>query len=150
MLATADSDGHRPDVPTLYLIGSCDTKIWGMTAAERHARAFRRAGLSSVLPPGQALPSAGGVVMVRCDYVLAAELVQALVETPGAVLAVKEEGSADRLAVAAHVDTSQVAEIEKLVAAGALGDGDHVPANLRVLGAGDLAPAPRTRKFAGT
>ncbi len=141
MLATAESDGHRPDVPTLYLVGSCDTRIWGLTAAERHARAFRRAGLSSILAPGQPLPSAGGVVMVRCDYVLAAELVQALVETPGVVLAVKEADSADRLAVAAHVDAAQVAEVEKLVAGGALGDGEHVPANLRVLGASDLAPA---------
>ncbi len=79
--------------------------------------------------------------MVRCDFVLSAELVQALVETPGAILAVEGGNSGDRLAVAAHVDAGQAGEIEGLLAGGALGGDDQVPANLRVLGMGDLAPA---------
>jgi phosphatidylglycerophosphate synthase len=128
-------------LPPLYLVGSCDTKIWGLTPAERHARAFRRAGLSSVISAGQPLPCAGAVIMVRSNYVLAADLVQALVDTPGVILAVEGEHPGERLAVAAHIDAAQAGEVEGLLAGGAFGGDDQVPASLRVLGVGDLAPS---------
>jgi len=127
--------------PNLYLVGSCDTEIWGLTEVERHTRAFRRAGVSSVLSAGQPLPQEGAVIMVRSEYVFAAELVQALAETPGVVLAVESERPGERMAVAAHIDAAQAGVVEKLLARGVFGGDDHVPSNLRVLSPEELGPS---------
>jgi phosphatidylglycerophosphate synthase len=81
------------------------------------------------------------VVLIRSEYVLAAELTQPLVDTPGVILAVEGEGTGERIAVAAHVDAAVAAEVETLLARGTLGADDGVPANLRVLSPEELGPA---------
>jgi phosphatidylglycerophosphate synthase len=127
-------------LPSLYLVGRCDTKIWGLTSADRHARAFRRAGVSSVLTEEQLQPHDGAVIMVRSEYVIAAELVQALVETPGVILALESEVGGQRTAVAAHTDAAHAREVGELLARGVLTSDEQLPAYLRILGPEELGP----------
>jgi phosphatidylglycerophosphate synthase len=124
--------------PRLLVIGRCDVTLWGLSPAERHARAFRRAGVSTVLGEGQALPRQGQLVMIRAEYVIAEELVRALVESPDVVLVVEGGKTGEQIAVAAHVDAAQAEETAAFLGRGGFGPEDTVPADLRVLGPVEL------------
>ncbi len=71
--------------PSLCVVGASDTPIWGLTPAERHQRAFGRAGVSQLVEPTGSADQSGTVALVRAEFVLAEELVRALVSTPGVV-----------------------------------------------------------------
>ncbi len=136
--ASRDAGGGAP---RLVLIGRCDVALWGLTPAERHARAFRRAGVREVLGPDTALPGQGPLIMIRAEYVIAEELVRALADSPDVVLAVETGRSGERVAVAAHAAAAEVAEVAEVAAfleKGAFGPEDAVPAKLRVLGPVEL------------
>jgi phosphatidylglycerophosphate synthase len=141
LVTKAVSGAGRAGPRSLYLVGTCDIELWGLTPLERHARAFPRAGVTAVRGAGQPPPEEGAVIMVRSEYVLAAELVQALAETPGVILAVEDERPGEWLAVAAHIDAAQAGEVEALLARGELGGEDQLPANLRVLSPEELGPS---------
>ncbi|WP_436047558.1 CDP-alcohol phosphatidyltransferase family protein [Phenylobacterium sp. LjRoot225] len=89
-------------------------RIWGMTGEERLQRMFRRVGLR----PGvrESLGAeAGGVVLVRADWVYDQSLIAALAKRRGALL-IGPEGQP----LAAHVDAAAAVE----VAAALEGGGD--------------------------
>lgn len=136
MVQASDSVEARDTAPGLLVIGQCDTRIWGLAPAERHVRAFARAGVSTVLTAGEPLPAA--VVMIRAEYVIAEELVRALVETPGVVLAVEGRASGERVAVAAHAEAAQAEAAAAFLSRGAFGPDDPAPEGLRVLGPDEI------------
>jgi phosphatidylglycerophosphate synthase len=75
-----------------------DGRIWGMTGTERLQRIFRRVGLRDVARDSLAA-EAGGVLLVRADWVYDESLIAALAKRPNALLI----GPAGE-PLAAHVD----------------------------------------------
>ena len=124
--------------PFVIVVGDCDTKLWGLTPSERHARAFARAGAGDVLPSLREVPNGGAIALVRADYVLAEDLVRKLVGTPGTILVVDGNTERDGVAVAAHVEPEQAAEVAELLANGSFDPGSPALQGLRVLGPTDL------------
>ncbi len=120
------------------VIGQCDTKIWGLAPGERHIRAFARAGVSSLVKTSEPAPAEGSVVMIRAEYVIAEELVRALVETPGVILAVEGRRAGEKLAVAAHAEAADAEAVAAFLTRGAFGPDDSAPRGLRVLGPGEI------------
>jgi len=98
---------NRTDVPAsqirkVLLIGDGNSRLWGITAAERLRRALKRAGVTAEPAAGGApLPADGGLLIVRADYLYDEPLIQALVAEPGVVLL--DEAGGRNLPVAAHV-----------------------------------------------
>jgi phosphatidylglycerophosphate synthase len=113
-----------------------DARIWGMTGAERLQRTFRRAGLQDTARDNFA-GAAGGVVLVRADWVYDEGLIAALSKRPRALL-VGPNGEA----LAAHVDAADAARV-----ADALEGGDAAAlAGLERLDPTDLAYNQALRK----
>ena len=124
--------------PVVQLVGQCDFEIWGLTAAERHGRAFRRAGVGEILQAGQTPPQGGTVILLRSEYVLAEELVRALVVTPDVVLVVESGNPGGQIPVAAHVTAERAEQIAAKLSRGNLGADDPVAAELRILRPAEL------------
>lgn len=137
-MQTSESTRARDASPGLLVIGQCDTRIWGLAPAERHVRAFARAGVAAVLKAGEPVPAEGSRVMIRAEYVIAEELVRALVETPGVILAVEGRNSGEKVAVAAHAEGALAEAAAAFLARGAFGPGDPAPEGLRVVGPGEI------------
>jgi phosphatidylglycerophosphate synthase len=87
---------------------------------------------------GQTPPQGGTVVLLRSEYVLAEELVRALVATPGVVLMVESRNPGGQIPVAAHVTAERAEQIAAKLSRGNLGPDDPVAAELRILGAAEL------------
>lgn len=104
MAGPAPNSSVAAQSPALLIVGSCAVRIWGLSAAQRHQRAFHRAGVREVYTDAGALPADRSVVMVRADYLLAEDLASALVSNCGAVLTLARGGSKDRIVVAAHAE----------------------------------------------
>jgi phosphatidylglycerophosphate synthase len=89
-------------MPRLVIVGNCPTELWSMTAAERHRRAFARAGVAladSVADSHEAM-----LIAVRADYLLGQDLVAALATRPGTLLVTADGGEA--VALHAHITSS--------------------------------------------
>ncbi len=121
--------------PELIVVGQCDVPLWGLSPRERHARAFRRAGVSSLAEEAPA--ESRSAVIVRADYILAEELVRNLVAKEDAILAVPGRG----IVVAAHARAANAAAAKELISSGGLVADAAIPAGMRVLGPGELASA---------
>jgi phosphatidylglycerophosphate synthase len=117
--------------PQLAIVGECDLRLWGMTPAERHARAFRRATGGVTGGAGRRAGTEGPLVCIRADYVLGEDLIRALVARPGAILAVA--GSGERVAVAAHAPADTMTAVRELVRQGRLPADAAVPPGMQVL-----------------
>ncbi|MDH3474957.1 MAG: CDP-alcohol phosphatidyltransferase family protein, partial [Rhodospirillales bacterium] len=124
--------------PVLQVVGRCDVTIWGLSPSERHGRAFRRAGVSHALPAGETPFGDASVVLVRADYVLAEELVRALVATPGVGLLVEDRPAGRRILVAAHVAAEQAGPAAALLERGDLANDDQAAGDLRLLDPSEL------------
>lgn len=72
--------------PAARVIGEGEARIWGMTAAERLHRTFRRLGLE------EGAATTGGLVAADASYVFDESLIKALAQHPGVVL-VDEDGA---------------------------------------------------------
>jgi phosphatidylglycerophosphate synthase len=124
--------------PALLIIGRCDTEIWGLAPAERHVRAFRRAGVSSMLDRSTPAGAGRPAVMIRSEYVIAEELVRALVETPGVVLAIEGRNPGEQIAVAAHADPARSDAVAEFLSQGTFGREVSVPDGVRIVNPGEL------------
>lgn len=124
--------------PSLYVVGASDTPIWGLTPAERHQRAFGRAGVSQLVEPSGSANQSGTVALVRAEFVLAEELVRALVSTPDVVLVTEGGKGSNSVPVAAHVPCDSVAQVTAILENGALEPSDTLASELRILGPGEL------------
>ena len=124
--------------PVVQLVGRCDIEIWGLSPAERHARAFRRAGASEILQPGQPPPEGATVILLRSEYVLAEDLVRALVAEPGVALAVEGQNPGEQVPIGTHVAAERAEQAAAMLERGSLAADDPVAAELRVLGAAEL------------
>jgi len=98
------------------VVGECDVRLWGLSSAERYARAFERAGLQ----PVTGLPEPGAAaVLVRADWVLAESLVKALAVRPGAALVTPPAAGRAAELVAAHCPPGHAPALAGLLAGGA-------------------------------
>ncbi|MFN4089891.1 MAG: CDP-alcohol phosphatidyltransferase family protein [Alphaproteobacteria bacterium] len=89
--------------PNFAILGTCETRLWGMTGAERLRRAFARAGL----PETDAWAAAGAVVVVRADFLVEERLIRDLIAAPGALL-VQAGPDGRPVPVAAHAPAGGV------------------------------------------
>lgn len=99
---------------SLTIVGECDIELWSLSAAERHRRAFARAGVGSAANErGSDIQNA---ISVRADYLLAQSLITALVARPNTILK-SEDG---KVAVAAHTTGQDLEAITELLSANAI------------------------------
>jgi phosphatidylglycerophosphate synthase len=118
---TITTDATEHAVPFGLVVGAAESRVWGMTSAERLQRTFRRVGLK----PARA---SGAVVAVHAGWVFDESLIKALVARPGVVLA-DDEGTP----VAVHAaDGAEVAFLGKRGA---------IPAGYQVLTSLELGSA---------
>ncbi|MEX1109979.1 MAG: CDP-alcohol phosphatidyltransferase family protein [Dongiaceae bacterium] len=96
------SHSRNADQPAVRLLGSAGRRLWGLTGAERLHRSLRRAGIDSTA--GTA--SAGGVLLLRTDYLYDESLIRALIGQPGRTLV--DPADSTKL-IAAHVGAGAVA-----------------------------------------
>lgn len=119
------------DAITLGIVGTCDKRLWGMTAAERLRRGFARAGLPNAVSGTEAARATGPAILVRAEYLIEERLIQALVAAPGAVLVLDEPDG--RRVVAAHAPAGSAEAAARLVEAGALPPNGALPDGLRAV-----------------
>ena len=124
--------------PVLVVLGRCDLRVWGLTAAARLERGFARAGVTRRVADGAPLPQGAPVIAARADYVLDEKLMTALAKTPGVVLTAAGREPGSRVAVAAHAGPAQAAVALDLLRREALPAGLAAPAGLRLLGPAEL------------
>ena len=98
----------------LTIVGECDIELWGIGAAERHRRAFARAGVHSAKHNGGS--DLKNIIAVRADYLLAQSLIAALVARPNTILT----SAGGKVAVAAHATGQDLEAITELLSAEAI------------------------------
>ncbi len=84
------TDATTLQTPLYKIVGAAETRIWGMTSAERLQRIFRRAGLSPLQDGASADYS---VVVAHAGWVFDESLLKELARKPGVIL-VDDEGVA--------------------------------------------------------
>lgn len=136
-----DSQGAQAAGPLLHLVGHCDRALWGLVPSERHARAFRKAGVVRILAKGETPPAAASVILIRAEYVIASELVQALAETPGVILSLPDAAGQPARPVAAHVPAEQFADVATLLEQGSQPADGTTMTDLRSMTPVQLGPA---------
>jgi phosphatidylglycerophosphate synthase len=73
--------------PSAWIVGRCDVALWGLDSALRWRRCLGRAGVTDCHAEPTPIEPVGNVLLVRADAVVQESLVQALVASPGTVLA---------------------------------------------------------------
>lgn len=93
-------ENHPPEAasPSAVTVGRTNTRLWGMTSAERLSRIYRRLGLVEATPETVFLH--GDVVVVDAGWVFDESLIKALAARPGVAL-VDDTGRVVALNVAA-------------------------------------------------
>jgi phosphatidylglycerophosphate synthase len=109
-IVTTSAEGAGP--VTGVILGAGEARLWGMSARERMARIFRRAGLA-IADDGPRPEASGTVLLANAAWIIDEPVLKALATRPGAVL-VTETGQA----VAAHVDAAHAASAAAELAAG--------------------------------
>ena len=128
----------RSDPPTLAVVGACERKIWGLDAAERLKRSFRRAGVTTVVEDGAGLPTHGALVLARAEYVVEESLVKSLVAQPGVILAVPGKLPGGQVAIMAHTAANQAAAARDLLGRDSIAADQAPPDGLRLVGPATL------------
>jgi phosphatidylglycerophosphate synthase len=105
------------------IIGSCELKFWGLTAAERLRLQFAQAGATEVIPLAEAVRRDGRVVVVRADAVLDQPLIRILLGGEDFVLL--GEGPNGRWPVAARVAGRDAENAARLLETGDPASGPH-------------------------
>lgn len=132
-LPTSTIAAPRESGPALVLVAPYQALLWGLTPAERHRRAFARAGAADPVAG-----NTGAALIVREDCVIAEELARALVRTPNVILGIPGPGSGEHTLVAAHARAADVEAVTRLLEAGTLAADAPVPAGVRLLTAQTL------------
>ena len=135
----AVTDIKGTPAPTLVILGDCEVPIWGLSADERHRRAFRRAGVTASASKIESLPADTPVILVRADFLMDENLSRRLAQTPGIILTNQDSPSGDRTAVAAHVDAAQVDAIAEVLGRNKVDDREIAGLGLKALGPTELA-----------
>ncbi len=90
---------------TVAMIGTSETRIWGLTTEERLRRTTKSLNVDAVQRDGEALPASGAIILVRADYAIEDRLMKALVDHhPGVVLMIEGGDGRSAIGAAAHVD----------------------------------------------
>jgi phosphatidylglycerophosphate synthase len=136
----ANPQGDGESKPELIIVADCDVRIWGLSAAERHRRAFKRAEVEE-----GSHDESQDVIIVRADYLFAEDLIKALVNTRGALLVVPAVGSSQasensaHVAVAAHAPGDSAEDCLTIVRDSVDEEELVPPVGMRVLRIGELA-----------
>ena len=111
------------DVGAACLVGADEVRLWGIGGGERLTRQLRAAGIARVLRADETPPAAGGVLVLRSDYLFEDRTLADLLARPGVVLvASSANGTPTSTAVAAHVPAAALANACDAVRSG------HAPA----------------------
>jgi hypothetical protein len=70
MIQVSDQKINASEKKVACLLGTCETRIWGLTQSERMARALERVGIDRVVEIAdlEDLAEATAVVMLRLDF----------------------------------------------------------------------------------
>ncbi len=117
---------------SLTIVGECDIELWSLSAAERHRRAFARAGVQSA--ENDSGRNINKVIAVRADYLLAQSLITALVARPNTVLT-SEDG---KMAVAAHATGQDLEAITELLSVAAINTASAAKIGIDLLSPAEL------------
>lgn len=98
---------------TAFLVGACDTELWGMTGSERAERMVRRAGIDDVAIGGYELEDDRSALIVRTEAVIDEALIPLLCRYDSLLL-VADDGTGPK-AVAAHVPAGMVSDAGALL-----------------------------------
>jgi len=127
--------------PVLLVLGNCDARVWGLSARERHIRAFARAGVKDLYTDPKELTGDRDTIIVRGNYLLAEDLTLALSRRTSVVLRLTDAKTGVDTAVAAHVAAEQLHGAIALFEQGGTTLDNRVPPGLQVLGPDELGSA---------
>lgn len=88
-------------VPYAYILRESPILLWGLSTRQRLDRAFRRTGRLNFLEDLGSVPPQSSVLLIRGDFLFDHRVINALIEAPGVMLTIVEDGK--QVAVAAHV-----------------------------------------------
>lgn len=108
-------------------LGSCATRLWGISGDERARRTVLKAGATALAADLDAAAAAPACLMIRADWVVDPALVSVLAKQVGSLLVTRGEGGR-LIPLAAHVSGADVA-----ATAAALGGDAPWPATLTVI-----------------
>lgn len=124
--------------PVGLIVGTCPTRLWGMTGDERARRTLGRAGAATIAADAAEASVAPTCLMARADWVVDSALMGLLKEQPGSVLTSSRDGRT--MAIAAHVAGTDAAALSEILAAPAV-DPSALPAHIRVIEHDPAAPS---------
>lgn len=137
-------DASNPSVtPTglpkfVWVVGECETTLWGVSQLERIRRAFGRAGIHDVRSGGADCGDSQSAALIRADVVLEQPVVAALAKTPNSILAMPA-GAGNWIAGAANVPATAMTAVARLMGDHSISGADAVPAGLVKLSPAELA-----------
>lgn len=129
-----NSAGERPG--TAFLVGLCETRIWGATGSDRAERLLRRMGIDEVVIAGEPTAADGRVLYLRADCVLDQSLLEALCARSNAVLVSETEHGV--VVLGAHASGGKSAELSAFLQADAVSLRDLSFAGFRIVRAEEL------------
>lgn len=119
-------------LPAGRIVGESGVMLWGMTSAERIARAFSRAGIAQIAAGH--LEASQSNLLVRADYVLDEVLIRDLASAPATLLLASD----GRTPVAAHCHVREAERLAPVLERGEPASAD-VAAALHVVRPGELS-----------
>jgi phosphatidylglycerophosphate synthase len=87
----ADTQPQNAEATAFHIVGSSETKLWGMTAAERARKLLAREGVTQQLFLEEAKSFPGTIVVIRADAVFDGPLATTLLQRPNLVLVSGEQ-----------------------------------------------------------
>jgi phosphatidylglycerophosphate synthase len=97
-----------------HFIEDSAVRIWGLTSRQRKTRVLRNLGITDIVEDVADIPNGSSVLMFRGDYLFDDRIIAYLVKTPRMLLTVSQGSAA--VAVAAHVSSSQAADVREVIA----------------------------------
>ncbi len=88
----------------IYLVGSCEIALWGITSRERLERILKKYPDVRLMEAGAALPEDGHILLLREDYLYDDRVLAALLDSPDTAL----EDPRDSSLVAAHLPAARL------------------------------------------
>lgn len=99
--------------PYAHMLCESPILLWGLSTRQRLERAFRRTGRLDFLEDIESIPPQSSVILIRGDYLFDNRVINSLIEAPGVVLQIAQEGR--RVAVAAHVPAGCARQARELL-----------------------------------
>lgn len=118
---------RKPLASAGHVVGTCATRLWGISGDERARRTLTKASVSGLVDDPAAAESC---LMMRADWVIDSALIGLLKAEMGSVLTTRHDGGT--VALAAHVAAADAPAVAAALAAPSVA-ADALPGHLRVV-----------------